>query len=44
MNIGDYFTKAKNLVDVIASTTTPVNDEDLVVMTLNGIEKNYSQF
>ncbi len=44
MNIGDYSTKAKNLVDVLASTRTLVNDEHLVVVTLNGIEKNYSQF
>jgi hypothetical protein len=44
MNIGDYSKKAKNLVDVFASTKTPINDEDPVVVTLNGIEKNYSQF
>jgi len=44
MNIGDYSIKVKNLIHVFASTRTPVNDEDLVVVTLNGIEKNYSQF
>jgi hypothetical protein len=44
MNIGDYSIKAKNLVDAFASTKAPINDEDLMVVTLNGIEKNYSQF
>jgi hypothetical protein len=42
MNISDYFTKVKNLVDVLASTGAPGDDEDLVVVTLNGLGKNYS--
>jgi hypothetical protein len=41
MNISDYSTKVKNLVDVIASIGTPVNDEDIVAMTLNGLGKYY---
>jgi hypothetical protein len=44
MNINDYFTKVKNLADVLASIGAPVDDEDLVAVTLNGLEKNYSQF
>jgi hypothetical protein len=44
MNINEYSTKVKNLVDVLASIGTHVNDEDLVAMTLNGLEKNYNQF
>jgi hypothetical protein len=44
MNISDYSTKVKNLVDVLASIGAPVNDEDLVVVTLNGLGKDYSQF
>ncbi len=40
MNISDYFTKVKNIVDVFAYIRTPINDEDLVVVTLNGL-KNY---
>jgi len=44
MNISDYSTKVKNLVDVLASIGTPVDDEDLVVVTLNGLGKNYNQF
>jgi plasmid replication initiation protein len=42
MNINDYFTKVKNLANVIASIGAPVNDEDIVVMTLNGLGKYYS--
>jgi hypothetical protein len=42
MNISDYSTKVKNLADVIASIGTPVNDEDIVAMTLNGLGKYYS--
>ncbi len=44
MNISDYFTKVKNLADALASIGALVNDEDLVVVTLNGLRKNYSQF
>jgi hypothetical protein len=39
MNINDYFTKVKNLIDVLAFIRTPINDEDLVIMTLNGFGK-----
>jgi hypothetical protein len=44
MNISDYSTKVKNLADVLASIRAPVDDEDLVAVTLNGLGKNYSQF
>jgi hypothetical protein len=44
MNISDYFTKVKNLVDALASIGAPVNDEDLVDVTLNGLGKYFSQF
>jgi hypothetical protein len=44
MNISDYSTKVKNLVDVLTFIRAPVNDEDLVVVTLNGLGKYYSQF
>jgi hypothetical protein len=44
MNINDYSTKVKNLADALASIGAPVDDEDLVVMTLNGFGKYYSQF
>jgi hypothetical protein len=44
MNISDYSTKVKNLVDALASIGTPVDDEDLVAVTLNGLGKDYSQF
>ncbi len=41
MNISDYSTKAKNLVGVLASIGTLIDDQDLVAMTLNGLGKNY---
>jgi hypothetical protein len=44
MNINDYSTKVKNLANVLASIGAPVDDEDLMVVTLNGLGKNYSQF
>jgi hypothetical protein len=44
MNISDYSTKVKNLVDVFAFIRALVDDEDLMAMTLNGLGKNYSQF
>ncbi len=42
MNINDYSTKVKNLADALASIGAPVDDEDLVVVTLNGLGKYYS--
>jgi hypothetical protein len=42
MNINDYSTKVKNLANVFASIGTPIDEEDLVAVTLNGVEKNYS--
>jgi ketopantoate reductase len=44
MNINDYFTKVKNLANVLASIGALVNDEDLVAVTLNGLGKYFSQF
>ncbi len=41
MNISGYSTKVKNLIDVLASIRAPVNDEDLVAVTLNGLGKDY---
>ncbi len=42
MNINDYSTKVKNLADVLASIRAPVDDEDLVAVTFNGLGKDYS--
>ncbi len=42
MNIGDYSTKVKNLANAFASIGAPIDDENLVAMTLNGLGKNYS--
>jgi hypothetical protein len=44
MNITKYSTKVKKLTDVFASIRALVDDKDLVVVTLNGLGKNYSQF
>jgi hypothetical protein len=44
MNISDYSTKVKKLVDALASIGALVDDEDLVAITLNGLGKYYSQF
>jgi hypothetical protein len=44
MNISDYSTKVKNLVDALASIGAHVDDEDLVAVTLNGLGKDCSQF
>ncbi len=44
MNISDYPTKVKNLADALASIGAPIDDEDLVAVTLNGLGKDYSQF
>jgi len=44
MNISTYSTKVKNLTDVFASIGAPVDDEDLVAVTLNGLGKDYSRF
>jgi hypothetical protein len=42
MNISDYSTKVKNLADAFAFIEAPINDEDLVAVTLNGLGKDYS--
>jgi len=44
MNINDYSTKVKNLVDVLASIGAPIDDENVMAVTLNGLGKDYSQF
>jgi hypothetical protein len=44
MNINDYSTKVKNLTNCLASIGAPIDDEDLVAVTLNGLRKDYSWF
>jgi len=44
MSISDYSTKVQNLAYVFASIGAPIDDEDLVAVTLNGLRKDYSQF
>jgi hypothetical protein len=42
MNINDYSTKVKNLAHALASIGAHVDDENLVVVTLNGLGKDYN--
>jgi hypothetical protein len=42
MNISDYSAKVKNLANALASIRAPVDDENLMVVTLNGLGKYYS--
>ncbi len=44
MNINNYSTKVKTLANALASIGAPVDDEDLMAVTLNGLGKYYSQF
>jgi hypothetical protein len=44
MNISDYSTKVKNLAYAFASIGAPIDDENLMAVTLNGLGKDYSQF
>jgi hypothetical protein len=44
MNINDYSTKVKNLANALSSIGAPIDDEDLMAVTLNGLGKDYSQF
>jgi hypothetical protein len=44
MNINDYSTKVTNLADAFTSIRAPIDDEDLVAVTLNGFGKEYNQF
>ncbi len=41
MNINDHSTKVKNLADALASIGAPVDDGNLVAVTLNGFGKDY---
>jgi hypothetical protein len=42
MNISDYSTKVKNLANALASIGAFIDDEDLVVVTLNQLGKDYN--
>jgi len=44
MNISDYSTKVKNLTYALASIGAPIDDEDLVVVALNRLGKDYNYF
>ena len=44
LSINEYAMKVKGLVDSLSSIGAPVDDEDLVSMTLNGLRREYAQF
>ena len=44
MSINDYHMKVKKIADALASIGSPMEDDDLVSMTLNGLGKDYAQF
>jgi hypothetical protein len=44
MNINEYSIKVKNLINVLAFIGAPINDGDLVIVTLNGLGKYSNQF
>ena len=44
LNINEYSLKVKGLADSLASIGAPVDDEDLVSVTLNGLRREYAQF
>jgi len=37
MNISEYSTKVKNLANILTSIGAPIDDENLVSLTLNGL-------
>ena len=44
MSINDYHMKVKKIADALASIGSPVEDDDLLSVTLNGLVKYYAQF
>ncbi|MDM1658961.1 retrotransposon gag domain-containing protein, partial [Escherichia coli] len=44
LSINDYSLKVKGLADALASIGSPVEDDDLVSVTLNGLSKEYDEF
>ena len=44
LSINEYSMKVKSLADSLGSIGAPVDDEDLVSVTLNGLGREYAQF
>ena len=44
LNINESSMKVKGLVDSLGSIGVPIDDEDLVSMTLNDLGREYAQF
>ncbi|KAJ8636432.1 hypothetical protein MRB53_010699 [Persea americana] len=44
MNITDYLQKIKHIADSLAAVLCPVDEEDLIIHTLNGLPQEYAAF
>ena len=44
LSINEYAMKVKGLVDSLGSIGAPIDNEDLVSVTLNGLGREYAQF
>ena len=44
LSINEYAMKFKGLVDTLGSIGAPIDDEDLVFVTFNGLGREYAQF
>lgn len=43
-SITEYIQKIKHLSDILAAVSCPVDDEDLIIHTLNGLPSEYGPF
>lgn len=44
LSIDDYVKKIKHIADSLAAICNPVDDEDIIIYTLNGLPLNYGPF
>lgn len=44
MSIADYIQKLKHIAESLASISCPIDDEDLIIYTLNGLPAEYGSF
>ena len=44
LNINEYSMKVKGLADSLGSIGAPIDDENIVSLTLNGLGREYAQF
>ena len=44
LSIDEYVKKIKHIVDSLATVCSPVDDEDIIIYTLNGLPPEYGPF